>query len=280
MPRFVPSASRIAMELKYAGPERSKKLIGSTTPSSRATGAKCRTARLSAAVCARLRWRASCSMQKYGVSNSSGSRMICAPLEAAWRTRRSARAMLPSMSQSHAICTAATDTGRGALRKCWGSLDMLPRLSGPRPARLERAIHLLGDAHGRLERHEPRFARDDRRAAAAGALEEGIDLRLERIPGLEALLLDGHRQWTRAIGRDALADQRHDLLLQIEREVGVVLEDAHLALGLEAHTRPRGIGDAAAGEADARVGDIDVLRENRRADRVDGGDRRPDDGLH
>src|SRR5947208_4837289 len=184
----------IAIELKHAGPERSKKLIGSTTPSSRATGAKCRTARLSDAVRARLRWRASCSMQKYGVSNSSGSRMICAPRAAAWRTRRSARATLPSMSQSHAICTAATDTGRGALRKCRGSRDMFAATSGPRPARLERAIHLLGDAHGGLERHEPGLPRNHGRPAAAGALEEGIDLRLERISGLEALLLDGHRQ--------------------------------------------------------------------------------------
>ncbi len=43
------------MELKYARPARSKKLIGSTTPSSRATAAKWRTAPLSASVVASAR---------------------------------------------------------------------------------------------------------------------------------------------------------------------------------------------------------------------------------
>src|SRR5689334_3528985 len=51
-------------------------------------------------------------MQKYGVSNSSWSRMICVPWSAALRARRSARAMLASTSHSHAIWVAATVTRR------------------------------------------------------------------------------------------------------------------------------------------------------------------------
>jgi len=51
-------------------------------------------------------------MQKYGVSNNSWIRMICAPCCAAWRTSRSAVAMLASISQPHANCIAATVTSR------------------------------------------------------------------------------------------------------------------------------------------------------------------------
>src|ERR1700741_4483491 len=63
-------------------------------------------------------------MQKYGVSNSSGSRMTCAPEAAAWRTSCSARTMLARVSQSQDICSAATATGRGGLRKCSGAFDI------------------------------------------------------------------------------------------------------------------------------------------------------------
>ena len=108
------------MELKKELLARSKKLIGSTTPSSRAMGAKCRMARLSATLVAARRWRESCSMQKYGVSNSSWMRMICAPRFAASRTSRSAVAMLRSMSQPQANCMAATVTLRSVRFRCAG----------------------------------------------------------------------------------------------------------------------------------------------------------------
>ena len=86
--------------------------------------------------------------------------------------------------------------------------------------------------------------------------------------------------WPAPSAARPLADQRQDLLLQIERQIGVVLEDAHLALGLQADAAGRGIGDAAVREADARVGDVDLVGEHRRADRIDGRDRRADDRLH
>src|SRR5882724_8234558 len=123
-PRLRPSASMMAIELKNTGPARSKKLIGSTTPSSRATSLKYRTARFSSTLHARFRCRLSCSMQKYGASNNSGSRMICAPRAAASRTSLSAFAMLPAVSQPQDIWMPATVTWRGARRKCSGSVDI------------------------------------------------------------------------------------------------------------------------------------------------------------
>src|ERR1700757_4723889 len=192
------------MELKYAGPARSKKLIGSTTPSSRATAPKWRTAGSSVTVCASPRWRASCSMQKYGGSNSSGSRMTCAPCAAAFRTSCSARLMLPRVSQSQDICSAATVTGRGGRRKCSGSFDiahLIDRPRGPSPstsssgfAGRERLVHLGRNPHRGLERREPGFPRHHRRAAGTDAVEKGVDLGLERISLIEALLLDADRQ--------------------------------------------------------------------------------------
>ncbi|MNC79729.1 hypothetical protein D3C75_1322910 [compost metagenome] len=50
--------------------------------------------------------------QKYGVSNSSWRRMICAPCAAARRTSFSALAMLADRSQEQAIWVAATVTMR------------------------------------------------------------------------------------------------------------------------------------------------------------------------
>src|SRR5882672_2485162 len=154
--------------------------------------------------------------------------MTCAPRAAAWRTSCSALAMLSSVSQPHAIWMAATVTGRGVRRKCSGSLDIdglsitgssraiLPACRAHRAALGERPVHLFDDAHGRLQRHESGLARNHRRAAAANALEERVDLRLERISGLQTLLLDRHRQRARRICRRALADECQDLLLQIK----------------------------------------------------------------
>src|SRR6266702_8345861 len=141
-PRLRPSASMIAIELKKTGPARSKKLMGSTTPSSRATSLKYRTARFSSTLHARFKCRLSCSMQKYGASNNSGSRMICAPRAAASRTSLCAFAILPAASQSQDIWMAATVTWRGLRRKCSGSVD-IDDLSG-----IEYAARIEGGLEG------------------------------------------------------------------------------------------------------------------------------------
>src|SRR5262245_25858193 len=112
----------IAVVLKKAWLARSKKLIGMTAFNAFAIGRKWRMARFSSAIVASAKCFGSCSMQKYGVSNSSCRRMTLAPWSAALRARRSARAMLASTSQSHAICVAATVTRPGSLLMLMGSV--------------------------------------------------------------------------------------------------------------------------------------------------------------
>src|SRR6266850_2664420 len=85
-------------------------------------------------------------MQKYGASNNSGRRMICAPRAAAARTSWCAFAILPAASQSQDIWMAATVTWRGLRRKCSGSVD-IDDLSGVEyAARIQRGLQ---DTHGR-----------------------------------------------------------------------------------------------------------------------------------
>src|SRR6185437_289890 len=246
MPSCEPSASSMAMELKYAGPARSKKLMGRTTPSSRAMAPKCRTAGFSSTVRASFRCRASCSMQKYGVSNSSGSRMICAPRAAASRTSCSAFVMFAAASQPHDIWIVARVTGRGAWRKCSGCFDIGP--SSRSAALGQRSANLLRDAHGGLQRHQTGFARDHRRAAVTDAGEKGLDLGLQGVSRVQTLLLDGDRQRAGRLPGSALADHCQNLLLQVQGQVRVVLEDAHLALGFQADTAGCRVDDASVGE--------------------------------
>src|SRR6202022_3680100 len=185
-PRLRPSASIIAIELKKTGPARSKKLIGSPTPSSRAPSLKYRTARFSSTLHARFRCRLSCSMQKYGASNNSGSRMICAPRAAASRTSLCAFAILPAASQSQDIWMAATVTWRGLRRKCSGSVD-LDDLSGIEyGARIESGLQSthgrnLGlrtrDFKGRLSLEpDPMLGRDGAGDAAQRLVYTALDL--------------------------------------------------------------------------------------------------------
>ena len=99
-------------------------------------------------------------MQKYGVSNNSGSRMICAPRAAASRTSFSALAMLPARSQSQRICVAATVTWRGPRRKCAGSVD-IEDFAGIEDAAVDRAPSFNSAHSGNFGR---RYARgQDRR---------------------------------------------------------------------------------------------------------------------
>src|SRR5262245_43001955 len=116
-----------------------------TAFNSLATGRKWRMARLSSARVARAKCLESCSMQKYGVSNSSCSRMTWAPCPAALRAKRSARAMLASMSQSHAIWVAATVTWRFRLlvmRAIYVGLDVTSRSGLRNRADRHLLIHL------------------------------------------------------------------------------------------------------------------------------------------
>src|ERR1017187_4000793 len=186
-------------------------------------------------------------MQKYGVANSSCSRITCAPRACAARTRRSARSRLSGRSQLHANCVAATVTVRGAD----SGMQRLPR----------RGAHALADCNRRTQRSLSVLAADDHRPLTADRRQERLNFRQQRIALRERLLLDVHRQLTGPGGHRALADHGQDLLMQIDRQVGVVAEHAQLTLGLEAHATRRDVGDAAVFER-SRALAISISEEN------------------
>ena len=70
------------------------------------------------------------------------------------------------------------------------------------------------------------------------------------------------------------------LVHEVEREVGVVLEDADLPRLLEAHAAGAQVGDAAVLELEAGVGDVLGLRQHLHAHAVDPPDRRLHEGQH
>jgi hypothetical protein len=73
----------------------------------------------------------------------------------------------------------------------------------------------------------------------------------------------------RSANTRSFADDGEDLLLQIERHVGIVLEQTQLALCFQAHATRRGIRDAAIGEAQARIRDVDLFGKYAAADGID-----------
>src|SRR5512141_637775 len=109
-PSTAPSASSIASELKYALLCRSKTLSGSTTDSSRASAWNRATTGLPSIGRASSKCSARWSLQKYGVSNNSCSRITWPPLPAAARTARSAESRFSAASGVHANWVAANVT--------------------------------------------------------------------------------------------------------------------------------------------------------------------------
>ena len=132
---------------------------------------------------------------------------------------------------------------------------------------------LLGDLHGNLEGERGLGAADAGRVAGAGALGESGELELERL-----VLLDLDRLLDDA-GIDLAVDFAA-LVEVVEREVGVVLEDADLAHFLEADAAGGDVGHAAVFKADAGVGDVLALAQDGGADRVDRLDGRADEMEH
>ena len=107
----------------------------------------------------------------------------------------------------------------------------------------------------------------------ARALGEGGQLELQRLVLLHLDLLLGDLRIDLAIDLAALVEV-------IEREIGVVLEDADLAHLLEADAAGRDVGHAAVFETDARVGDVLALAQHGGADRIDRLDRRAHEMQH
>ena len=105
--------------------------------------------------------------------------------------------------------------------------------------------------------------------AVSHRTQERLDLSEQRIALLERVFFDRHLRGRLHRRGIFLANHRQDLLLQVDRQVGVVLEDAQLALLLHADPAGRGVGDAAAVKADARVDDVDLAGEHTRTDSID-----------
>ena len=125
---------------------------------------------------------------------------------------------------------------------------------------------------GDLERAQPVPSGDRRRLPRTDGLHEGVDLLLERVALVHLQVLEDQRGLARIVR--LAADHANPALVEVDREVGVGLEDAQLALALERDPAGGHVGDAAVGEAQARVGDVDGRREHRDADRLHGPHRR------
>src|SRR5688500_17040493 len=112
--------------------------------------------------------------------------------------------------------------------------------------------------HRRFQRAQPVFASHERRTAFTHGLEERFDFRQQRIALVERLFLDRYLCRRLHRRRVLLADHGEDFLLHVDRQVGVVLEDADLAFLLEADAARCGVRDAAAMETQPRIDDVDL----------------------
>src|SRR6266480_5876120 len=92
------------------------------------------------------------------------------------------------------------------------------------------------------------------------------DLGLERVALRHLALLQGERRLPVEVGL-APADA-HAALAVVDRQVGVGLEDAYLALALHGDAARGHVGDAAVGEAEPRIRDVDRGGEDRDAHRL------------
>ena len=85
----------------------------------------------------------------------------------------------------------------------------------------------------------------------------------------------GHRIAAQAVAEDFA-------LAEIAIEIVAAPEHAHAPLGLVADPARRDVGDATRREGDARIGEVDIAADYRRADRIDALNRRvrqPDDHV-
>ena len=94
---------------------------------------------------------------------------------------------------------------------------------------------------------------------AAHGAQEGVDLVLERVVARAPRASSTPSGRLPVVARLAAADA-HLALAVVDREVGVGLEDAELPLPLQRHAARGDVGDAAVGEAQPRVRDVDRRR--------------------
>jgi len=103
-----------------------------------------------------------------------------------------------------------------------------------------------------------------------GGIEKRLDLAL-RAPLFIGIFLDGDLGHPVRAYAGPFADHSQDFLMQIHRDIGVILEQPKPPLRLQADATCRALGDAAIRETQACVRNVDLLGENAAADRIDRG---------
>src|SRR5439155_22143021 len=141
-----------------------------------------------------------------------------------------------------------------------GAAATLPRVAPPwwgrepgaSPARrLHRpdlCLQALENEVGHLERPQAVPATHRRALALAHGAEEGIDLALERVDVGHVVLLHAERRL--AVGSHLPPADEDSALPEVDRQVGVLLEDAELPLALERHAAGRPVRAATVREAE------------------------------
>ena len=130
------------------------------------------------------------------------------------------------------------------------------------------SLHLLRDSGRERQRRGGR----PRRPRAAAAVAHRAD-EVGELPPQRLVLL--HRQWARPriSGRCAVAADEppaFDFLRGVvDRDVGVRLEEADLPDPITADAAGGQVGDAARRKPQPRVGDVELRRQHRHADRLD-----------
>src|ERR1700693_2831291 len=119
--------------------------------------------------------------------------------------------------------------GRSQLQANWVAATVMRRAGSGMRGLSVHGADALADLDRRAQRALAILAADHDRPLAANRRQKGLNLSQQRVTLRERLLFDMHRQLPGAGPGRALADDRQDLLLQIERQIGIVAEAAQLA---------------------------------------------------
>ena len=122
------------------------------------------------------------------------------------------------------------------------------------------------------------LAGDSRLLAGTHAFQKRFDFQTQRLAGRDGGLGEGEAaEHAGGVGSADLrldVDEEQVLPRVVDGDVLMRLEEAELADALGADAAGGEVGDAAGGEFDADVGDIDFARENGKADGLQGVNRR------
>src|SRR6478672_6977873 len=133
---------------------------------------------------------------------------------------------------------------------------------------------LRADQRGDLESAQTLRAADQREISAGHAIQKRVDLVRKRVTFFD---FDGFRadvEPSRAWR--GLVENLRAALVIIDRDIGIGLKKANLALAFERNPARGHIGNTTIGEIDPRIGDIRFIGQDRDPDRLDPFDRGTD----